>query len=200
MARKDLAGLASLAGLAYLASRGKGDKGSEASNPMDAMTSGNYGGPDVPAPAPAPAAPVADENYGNEGRREVRTPAPMRPAAARPAARPMGGSGRGGQGGATAEELAAYAASKKPTYETPYDRARREDREQGRDFDSLVSGLKNRIATAGDRGEVLKDARIRKDEQQFMGSGMKKGGKVKDKAPSVKGWGIARGARKAKTY
>ena len=205
MARgKDLAGLASLAGLAYLASQGKGNKGADRDTDTGVDVQPSYAQPTPASVAPTPAS-MADENYSNEGRREGpiavgRAPAPVRPTVARPAARPMGGSGRGGQGGATAEELAAYASSKKPTYETPYDRARREDREAGRDIGSVVESLKNRIATAGDRGEVLKDARIRKDEQKFMGSGMKKGGKVKEKTPSVKGWGIARGARKAKMY
>jgi hypothetical protein len=105
----------------------------------------------------------------------------------------MGGSGRGGQGGATAEELAAYAASKKPAYKTPYDRAREEDRAAGRDIGSVVEGLKNRIATAGERGSALPLKSTKSDKNDFMGAGMKKGG-------SVKGWGIARGARKAKTY
>jgi hypothetical protein len=105
----------------------------------------------------------------------------------------MGGSGRGGRGGASAEELATYAASKKPAYETPYDRSRREDRESGRDIGSMVESLKNRIATAGERGSALPLKSTKSDKNDFMGAGMKKGG-------AVKGWGISRGARKAKNY
>jgi hypothetical protein len=81
-----------------------------------------------------------------------------------------------------------------PAYESSYDRSRREDREAGRDFDSLVSGLKNRIMSSGERGSVLPLKSTKSDKNDFMGStGLKKGG-------SVKGWGIARGARKAKNY
>jgi hypothetical protein len=98
-------------------------------------------------------------------------------------------------GGPTAAQASSNTGlTSKPAYEAPYDRSRREDREAGRDFDSLVSGLKDRIATSGDRGSVLPLKSTKADKNEFMGStGLKKGG-------SVKGWGIARGARKAKTY
>jgi hypothetical protein len=203
MARKDLAGLAALAGMAYLANRDKG--GADA---------GNTG------PA-AQAAPQAAPQIEDESDRGSMTPdqlaydkQPTAPAArprpvAKPVARPMGGSGRGGQGGATADELAAYAANKKPAYESSYDRSRREDREAGRDIGSVVEGLKNRIATAGERGSALPLKSTKADKNDFMGStGLKKGGKVKkmasggtaSKVSGVKGWGIARGSRKAKNY
>jgi hypothetical protein len=66
-------------------------------------------------------------------------------------------------------------------------------REAGRDIGSVVEGLKNRIATAGERGSALPLKSTKSDKNDFMGAGMKKGG-------SVKGWGKARGARKAKIY
>jgi hypothetical protein len=179
--KKDLGGLAALAGMAYLASR---DKGGEDSAPA--------------ADEGATASPVRSGEVEETKLDSMADIPRSRPAAARltpkPAAKPMGGSGRGGQGGASAEELAAYAASKKPAYESPYDRSRREDREAGRDIGSVVEGLKNRIATAGERGSALPLKSTKSDKNDFMGStGLKKGG-------SVKGWGIARGARKAKTY
>jgi hypothetical protein len=82
-------------------------------------------------------------------------------------------------------------AVEKPKYETSYDRMNRQNRESGKDFDSLVSGLKNRIMTASTRGNdrLLRDASIRKSDQKFMGSGMKKGGSVS--SASSRGDGIA---------
>lgn len=180
--KKDLAGLASLAGLAYLASRDKGGEGAAPTADEGAVASPVRSG-DV-------------EEASLERAADIPRSRPAAPRAAAPSS-PSAGGGRGRVGGPTAAQASGNAGlASKPTYETSYDRSRREDREAGRDFDSLVSGLKDRIATAGDRGgdRLLKDARIRKDEQTFMGSGnYKKGG-------SVKGWGIARGARKAKTY
>jgi len=44
----------------------------------------------------------------------------------------------------------------------------------------------------------VKDTSMRGKVREL--TGMKKGGKVKDSKPAVKGWGIARGARKAKMY
>jgi len=175
--KKDLAGLATLAGLAYMASR---DKGGESAAPETKTESA------VASPVSSSAGDV------EETKLDSMADVPRsRPKAT--TAKPMGGSGRGGRGGATAEELASYAASKKPAYESPYDRSRREDREAGRDIGSVVEGLKNRIATAGERGSALPLKSTKSDKNDFMGSGMKKGG-------SVKGWGMARGARKAKNY
>jgi hypothetical protein len=175
--KKDLAGLATLAGLAYMASR---DKGGESAAPEAKTESA------VASPVSSSAGDVEETKL--DSMADVPRSRPKAPAA-----KPMGGSGRGGRGGATAEELASYAASKKPAYESPYDRSRREDREAGRDIGSVVEGLKNRIATAGERGSALPLKSTKSDKNDFMGSGMKKGG-------SVKGWGMARGARKAKTY
>lgn len=178
--KKDLAGLATLAGLAYMASR---DKGGESAAP-ETKTEGAVASPVSSSAGDMEEAPL-------ERAADIPRTRPTTPKVSAP--KPMGGSGRGGRGGATAEELAAYAASKKPAYESPYDRARREDREAGRDIGSVVEGLKNRIATAGERGSVLPLKSTKADKNEFMGAGMKKGG-------SVKGWGMARGARKAKTY
>jgi hypothetical protein len=221
--RKDLAGLATLAGLAYMASRDK-EGGGSGPSPAAALKDDQYN-PDVKqgpreeaadlgeirdetgalsklrrntetgelydptgsssSPAAAPARSVAakpktvvakapaNPNYGNEGRRTVAASNPN-----------YGNEGRN----------VPKPASSKTTYETPYDRMNRENREQGKDFDSVVRKVKERIATAGDRGKALPLESTKADKNEFMGStGLKKGG-------SVKGWGMARGARKAKTY
>lgn len=178
--KKDLAGLATLAGLAYMASRDKGGEPAAVTATEESVTTSPVRSGEV-------------EETSLDKMADVPRSRPTAPRASVPSA-PSAGGGRGGRGGATAEELAAYAASKKPTYKTPYDKAREEDRAAGRDFDSLVGSLKDRIATAGERGRALPLKSTKADRNDFMGStGLKKGG-------SVKGWGIARGARKAKTY
>jgi hypothetical protein len=79
-------------------------------------------------------------------------------------------------------------------YETPYDRSRREDREAGRDFDSLVGKLKSKFTSDDTRKPLPLKGTKSETGNKFMGStGLKSGG-------SVKGWGQARGARKAKMY
>jgi hypothetical protein len=201
--KKDLGGLAALAGLAYMASRDKEGKGSTPSAP----TGDDQYNPDVKqrgATAPD-LGEIRDEEgtlsklrrntetgeaYDPTGSSSSMASAPAsKPAATRSiAAKAPSNPNYGNEGRRPVKE-----ASSKPAYETPYDRARREDREAGRDIGSVVEGLKNRIATAGERGSALPLKSTKSDKNDFMGSGMKKGG-------SVKGWGIARGARKAKTY
>lgn len=189
--RKDLAGLATLAGLAYMASRDKGGTSTGGTTAPQAsaqdQTNANVLG--------AIGKNMTDTGAGTDTADTVVSSAPdVRPRARQAAATPMGGSGRGGQGGPTAAELAAYTANKKPAYETPYDRARRENRESGRDFDSLTTKLKNKLTEEDTRKALPLKSTKSESGNAFMGStGLKKGG-------SVKGWGIARGARKAKTY
>ena len=82
-------------------------------------------------------------------------------------------------------------------YETSFDRMNRKNREAGTDFDSLVSrgvnAVKERLSgnASGQRGQdrVVRDAAIRKSDQQFMG--MKKGGSVKVSSASSRADGIA---------
>jgi len=185
--KKDLAGLATLAGLAYMATRDKGSKG-EAPSSEDAASFAGTPENDSNA-GMAPEAGMMEkepaENFKPTSTASRATPKPV--------AKPMGGSGRGRQGGATAEELAAYAASKKSAYKTPYDKAREEDRAAGRDFDSLAGSLKDKLTSEDTRKPLPLKSTKSETGNAFMGAGMKKGG-------SVKGWGIARGARKAKTY
>lgn len=77
-------------------------------------------------------------------------------------------------------------------YETPFDRARREDREQGRDIGSVLSRLKDRVMGAGDRGQerILRDVRPGATNPKTM-LPMKKGGAVKSASASKRADGIA---------
>ena len=85
-------------------------------------------------------------------------------------------------------------APAKPKYEAPYDRMNRENREQGKDFDSLVGKLKSKLTGEDTRKPLPLKSTKSETGNKFMGStGLKKGG-------DVKGWGTARGARKAKIY
>jgi hypothetical protein len=70
---------------------------------------------------------------------------------------------------------------KKSSYETPYDRMNRSNREAGIDFDSMVQKLKNRISNAPNSGQdrILTGIKKNPSENKMMGStGMKKGGSV----------------------
>ena len=181
--KKDLNSLAALAGMAYLASRGKA-KGGEDSAPAAEDTG-------------ATASPVRSgevEETKLDSMSDMPRARPTAPRAAAPAS-PGAGGGRGRMGGPTAEQASSNAGleSKKPAYETPYDRSRREDREAGRDIGSVVEGLKNKLTSEDTRKPLPLKSTKSETGNSFMGAGMKKGG-------SVKGWGIARGARKAKTY
>lgn len=92
---------------------------------------------------------------------------------------------------------AAPAPAPAEKYETSFDRMNRKNREAGIDFDSLVSrgvnAVKERLSgnASGQRGQdrVVRDAAIRKSDQQFMG--MKKGGSVKVSSASSRADGIA---------
>lgn len=176
--KKDLAGLATLAGLAYMASRDKGGEPADVTATEESVTT-----------SPVRSGEVEETSLGKMA--DVPRSRPTAPRASAPSV----GGGRGRTGGPTAEQASSNAGlTSKSTYKTPYDKAREEDRAAGRDFDSLVGSLKDRIATAGERGRALPLKSTKADRNDFMGStGLKKGG-------SVKGWGIARGARKAKTY
>lgn len=72
------------------------------------------------------------------------------------------------------------AVAKKASYETPFDRARREDREQGRDIGSAVSRLKDRIMGASEGGQdrILRNTQPGKTNSKTMLPEYKKGGFV----------------------
>ena len=186
--KKDLGSLAALAGLAYMASRDKEGGGPAPSAPSAAPTaaSADTGGDFIEAGSGPSGDFMSEKEPGwNSGTAPTRSTAvKAKPVAAKAPSNPDYGN----EGRRTVKE-----ATSKPAYETPYDRARREDREAGRDIGSVVESLKKRIATAGERGSALPLKGTKSDKNDFMGSGMKKGG-------SVKGWGIARGSRKAKNY
>ena len=92
------------------------------------------------------------------------------------------------------KKAAPKAETKKASYETPYDRMNRQNREQGKDFDSMVSKLKSKFSSEDTRKPLPLKSTKSETGNKFMGStGLKDGG-------GVKGWGQARGARKAKIY
>jgi hypothetical protein len=103
---------------------------------------------------------------------------------------------------AAPKKAAAPVAAEKPaaksTYETPYDRMNRQNREQGIDFDSMVGKLKNRITGAADRiEERYKNNPVRTPARgRIETDGYKKGGTVKSaparKSASSRGDGIAK--------
>jgi len=204
MARNDLTSLATLAGIAYMMNRDskKGEKGDKkaATSGVDAvkeaakidtkptatgidtgMSEKEPGWESGTAPSTASAAPStprsvaakapSNPNYGNEGRR------PMREA----------------------------STPAKAAYETPYDRMNRknaEDAQAKADTDAETRKLRSAHPAPG-RG-VIDTSNI--NPKTLLP--YKKGGAVKkmasggstSKGSGVKGWGIARGARKAQTY
>lgn len=182
--KKDLAGLAALGALGYALSRGKGGSDADA---MDAMTRGEYGGPNAGGDI------MTDKEPGwDSGTAPAAAAAPAatraRPRPSPAATRPMGGSGRGGQGGATAEELAAYAASKKkPQYQSLQDRARAYEEERA------ASGVGGMYGTRkAERREPLPTA----EDMAY-----KKGGSVKASSASRRADGIAtKGKTRGKIY
>lgn len=146
------------------------------------------------------------ENDSNAGMAEAATEAPAKKLSFKEAFAAARGAGNksfewNGKKFTTemAKPKAAAPAAKaeapaKPKYETPYDRSRREDREAGRDFDSLVGKLKSKFTSDDTRKPLPLKSTKSESGNKFMGStGLKSGG-------SVKGWGQARGARKAKMY
>jgi hypothetical protein len=172
-ASNNLGSLAALAGMAYLANRDKGGEGSAPATP----TAADEG---------AIASPVRSGEVEETKLDKMADVPRSRPRSVTPA-KAAASADYGNEGRRSVREPSP------PAYETPYDRSRREDRESGRDIGSMVESLKNRIATAGERGSALPLKSTKSDKNDFMGAGMKKGG-------AVKGWGISRGARKAKNY
>lgn len=172
--KKDLGSLAALAGLAYMASRDKATQPEEGyrADPFGKMTQ-----EERDARRDINGRTVADENYGNESSRPVRTPArsaapstPSVDAGRSPTMDDEAGMSRG-----TRPRPAAQVAS---------------TTEEG------MRGYKPRGNPAGRAPKVTEGARPspRLNAQELDDyTTYKKGG-------SVKGWGAARGARKAKIY
>ena len=214
--KKDLGGLAALAGLAYMASRDKAAKG-------DMPTGDDQYNPDVKQGSRAEAAPVDLGEIRDEAgtvsklRRNTETgemydptgssssAAPSRPAASRStaaaASKPsttalkddqynadvklrtgpaVSRVGRAGQATVSSEPMADSIAREAI--------AKRRAREAGTSSASSTSGSTESMADS-----IAREAIARRKARESGGEGMKKGG-------SVKGWGISRGARKAKIY
>lgn len=153
--------------------------------------------PTAPAPARASASGAyrADSgpgklgmNYSNEGRSATRLRDPQRGAAAAGTAPVTDtGSDVGRMLARAPAPAKAAPAEKKSSYETPYDRMNRQNRE---------AEASRRSAADDERATLRKNLRERNTGRVnpntlLPESAMKKGG-------SVKGWGMARGARKAK--
>lgn len=188
MARgKDLAGLASLAGLAYLASQSKGNKGADRDTDTGVDVLPSYARP-TPVSAPSTdLGEIRDETGALSNlRRNTETGDLYSPNV----------------------PITSPAAPRKPAASvrsTPSVAGRENARDEllmrqgrpvmGRDkyASTTPEGMVNYRSRAGMRG-------MNPENQDVSDMTYKKGGKVKDKAPSVKGWGIARGARKAKMY
>jgi hypothetical protein len=184
--RKDLGGLAALAGLAYMASRDKATKGGADGAAMDAMTSGAYGGPEkekVDA-----GAIFAEDGATSKLRRNTETGDLYSPD--EPITRPV-----------------AAKPSVPTARRTPTARGRENARDdvlmrQGRYPGTTAEGMRNyaprrsiaqQIAGRDDTYNPDVGYRTRAENRDTSDLTYKKGG-------SVKGWGSARGARKAKIY
>jgi hypothetical protein len=210
--KKDLGGLAALAGMAYMASRDKAAKG-------DAPTGDDQYNPDVKQRSAA--APDMGEIRDEAGtlstlRRNTETgemydptgssssAAPSRPAASRSTAaaaskpsttalkddqynadvklrtsQPAARVGRAGQASVSSEPMADRIAREAI--------AKRRAREAGTST-SESSGSSESMADS-----IAREAIAKRKARESGDMGLKKGG-------SVKGWGISRGARKAKIY
>lgn len=169
--KKDLAGLAALAGMAYLASRDKGGEAPAMPTASPAASATPDAGEDFIEAGSGMAPEGAD--YGNEGRREgpVGIGRVAPSATPRPRPAPNAGMSMTRMDPAKAEE------------------ARRMER-QIVARDTALRMQEGERAVAAHKAKRLRQKEA--DEAVSLG-GYKKGG-------SVKGWGAARGARKAKIY
>jgi len=191
--KKNLAGLAALAGLAYMASRNKAVKGEEAAAPSVAAAPSTSTAAEMDPLEAANASPesqkimedaVAAGNIEKGGRMlnemrdaELAPKRSLKPTATRSIAAPKLVTP---EEGARAYSSRAPAADPREALMRNYV-PRRDPRASG-----AMSGdyMANSAKSRGVRNMYERGA-----EEE----GMKKGG-------SVKGWGIARGARKARTY
>jgi hypothetical protein len=181
--KKDLGGLAALAGLAYMASR---DKASKSEAPMG----DDQYNPDVKQRSAA--APDMGEIRDEEGtlsklRRNTETGEMYDP----------------GSVGPTAPVRAAASRAKPSAASTASALKLTGDDQYNPDVKLRTSPATSRVGRAGQAtvsnesmaDKIAREAMMKRRarESAMSGEGMKKGG-------SVKGWGIARGSRKAKNY
>ena len=142
------------------------------------------------------ASSASDEDDTASMKRSAVSVKASRPAAAPVRSKPYagkGGSGRGMEGGPTADEMAAYSASQKTAYETPYDRRNRENREKGVSPSALAERIKN--AAVRKQSVPLAELSLHKVNPRTL-LPMKKGGNVKKYA---KGGSIDGCAQRGKT-
>jgi len=187
--KKNLAGLAALAGLAYMASRNKAVKGEEAAAPSAAAAPSTSTAAEMDPLEAANASPesqkimedaVAAGNLEKGGRmlNEMRDAKAAPTRSLKPAAS-SASNFMTPEEGARAYRSRAPAADPREALMRNYV-PRRDPRASG-----AMSGdyMANSATSRG----------VRNMYERAAEEGMKKGG-------SVKGWGIARGARKARTY
>ena len=186
--KKDLGGLAALAGLAYLASRGKGEKGDKGDKGVDLGTS-NAGYDDTMASKDLGE--IRDDD-GTLSKTRINTEtgerytldndmaAPARPAASRPAASRPAATASKSKAIDLGTSNAGYGDATTAT-EAPVD------------VTKLSLAERAKLSRERARSDGTKTDSRSVNERMRDTFGMKKGG-------SVKGWGMARGARKAKTY
>jgi hypothetical protein len=184
--KKDLGGLAALAGLAYMASRDKAAKG-------DMPIGDDQYNPDVKQGSRAEAAPV---DLG-EIRDEAGTVSKLRRnTETGEMYDPTGSSSSAAPSRPAASRSTAAAASKPSTTALKDDQynADVKTRTAPDSVDVTKLSLAERAKLTRDRAKTGSSTDSRSVNERFRDSlGMKKGG-------SVKGWGISRGARKAKIY
>ena len=193
--KKDLAGLATLAGLAYLASRDKGGSSSTASLGDDQYN------PDVKqGPRAASVEPTTDLG---EIRDETGALSKLRRNTETGEAYDPTGSGAGKVAPSATPRLRSNATASKPrTAPNPMDAMTGGDyggpaEKKKLEYQSLQDRVrayeeeraKSGVGMYGTRKSTPREALPTAEDAAYL----KKGG-------SVKGWGKARGARKAKTY
>ena len=180
--KKDLGGLAALAGLAYMASRDKASKDSAPSTPSASSTApaarADTGGDFIEAGS----GPIGDFMSEKEPGWESGT-APSRSTSSRPAAT------------SSKSKTATESKSKAPVLglnDPGYGDAP-EAKAAPVDVTKLSLAERAKLSRERARSDGTKTDSRSVNERMRDSLGMKKGG-------SVKGWGIARGSRKAKTY
>jgi hypothetical protein len=222
--RKDLGGLAALAGLAYMASRDK------AAKCESAPTGDDQYNPDVKQRSPDMGAIFAEDGTLSKLRRNTETGdlySPDEPIT-RPAATASTSSSRPAASSRATPSTQASSSSKGVdlgTSNAGYDSRTPAKKEYYRDLSGKMrekapdTSAEDAAARRAKVGAALSDAAssvgdylgdLGKREQKhgtyrtFDGKVVRyaKGGTTKAKSPaaSVKGWGAARGARKAKIY
>ncbi len=187
--KKDLGGLAALAGLAYMASRDKAAKGGADSAAMDAMTRGAYGGPEKEKEDAG--AIFAEDGSLSKLRRNTETGDLYSPD--EPITRPAASSRSTGAPRNKGVNLGTSNAGYDSTAMRPAPRVPNNTAEGMRNYAPRRSAAQQ-IAGRDDTYNPDVGYRTRAENKDISDMTYRK------KGGSVKGWGSARGARKAKIY